>query len=156
MRKIMFLMTMVSALLLAGFHLTTFSLCGIVYAEEKPKQQNIELSGADKDFLNQCGVSQADIDIIPQLDKKGKLKIRAMLSLNDKNCEDFLVESFKETRKYFKKFTPPAAESPLPPPGYDRDFLIEAELKDLIETNNRIFDKKFGHEPWYQESEKKK
>jgi hypothetical protein len=153
MRKITLLMIMISALLLTYSHLTTLSLCSIVYADDKPKQQKMELSDADKDFLRKCEVFPDDIDVIPNLPSDGLDRLELVLESKRKNCDMEAIKSFKATREFLKKYIPPPDKSYMPPKGYSRDFLTAVESKYINDINKRILDKAF--EQWNQQLEKK-
>jgi hypothetical protein len=79
----------------------------------------------DVTFLKGCGIAQADIDVIPNLNRPGQLKIRAVLLADDRQCGD--VQPFQASRAFVRLFTPPPSAIPFPPKGYDNDYLTQAE-----------------------------
>ena len=99
------------------------------------------LSADDVKFLKGCGVSQLDIDAIPDLPRAGQNALRGFLSSDGRTCDD--IASFTATRDYLKKYTPPPHESPLPPTKYNRDFLTPAEAKYVTNVNKSILDQLF-------------
>jgi hypothetical protein len=90
-------------------------------------QANAELSSADKDFLiQQCQVSQADIDIIPKLSQETQTKISAWITAKD--CEKLV--SFKTTRNFYRQLLQlkPDEQLPFPPAGWNGNYLTEDEF----------------------------
>jgi len=85
----------------------------------------LTLSADDVKFLDGCGVRQDDINVIPNLPNAGQAKILAILRKDGRECSD--IKSFKDSRDYLRKFTPPPTETPTTPAGYDKDFLTKAE-----------------------------
>jgi len=96
---------------------------------------DLKLSKQDIEFLTkQCRIDPADVNVIPKLNRRAKSTIRVFLSESD--CT--LMEPFKQTREFLKKFTPPPEQSPLPPQYYSRDYLTEEEGNYITEINSRI------------------
>jgi hypothetical protein len=100
------------------------------------------LNADDVKFLKGCSISQADIDVTPNLPRAGQNKLRGFLLSEGRTCED--IAPFKATREFLKVFTPPPNQSPLPPKEYDRDFLTQAEADYVTNVNKGILDKLFG------------
>jgi len=100
------------------------------------------LSADDVKFLKGCGVSQADINVIPNLTRIGQNKVRSILiDVEARTCDD--VAPYIASRDFIKKFTPPPNQSPMPPRGYDNDFLTLAESQYVNSVNRSILDKVF-------------
>ena len=99
---------------------------------------NAELSDADKNFLlNQCQVSQADIDIIPKLDKDTQAKISAWIAAKD--CNELV--SFKETRDYYRRVLKlkPGESLPHAPSRLNWDYVTNDEFvnyANILKTLN--------------------
>jgi hypothetical protein len=95
----------------------------------------LKLSQEDIDFLTQqCHIDPADIDVIPKLNRRAKITLKAYLA--ERDCT--LMEPFKNTREFLKKFTPPPDISPLPPRGYSRDYLTEEEVRYILGIEDSI------------------
>jgi hypothetical protein len=101
------------------------------------------LTAEDVKFLKSCNVQQADIEVIPKLPADGHENIQLVLESRRRNCDRPMIKSFKDTRDFLRKFTPPPAESPSPPAGYEPNFLTPEELKYITDINKRILDETF-------------
>jgi hypothetical protein len=90
------------------------------------------LTAQDVEFLTkQCQVPQADIDIIPQLQKDGQAEISKWVAAKD--CKK--LTPFKDSRKYYRqlKFN---ERLTLPPPGWNYIYLTVDEFlryNDILE-----------------------
>lgn len=91
------------------------------------------LTAQEVKFLRDCGVEQADIDVIPNLPPDGRETLESLLDSPRKNCERDIIVSFKETRKFFRMHTPPPARLPQLPARYNKDFMTLAEQKYVSE-----------------------
>ncbi len=82
------------------------------------------LTTEDVEFLTkQCQVSQADVDIIPQLPKEGQAGISKWAAAKD--CKK--LTPFKATRNYYRQLKP-GARLPMPPAGWDFNYLTAEEF----------------------------
>lgn len=98
------------------------------------------LTTQDIDFLTkQCLIDQADVNVIPKLKEETRNYLYFVIAHRD--CK--LLEPFKVTREFLKKFTPPPDKSPFPPKGFKNDFLTSEESKYINDVNKRILDKAF-------------
>jgi len=91
-----------------------------------PIRANAELSATDKDFLlNQCQVSQEDIDVIPKLSKETQANISALIATKDPKQ----LIPFKNTRDYYRKLLQLKPKEPLPftPYGMDKSYFTDEE-----------------------------
>lgn len=88
-------------------------------------QSAITLSADDVKFLSGCGVLQDDIKVIPMLPSDGQDIISVAVSSLRRKCS--MLQEFKATRDYRRKFTPILSVIPMPPPGYRQYFLTDAE-----------------------------
>lgn len=108
---------------------------------EIEQKLDIKISKNDVEFLTkQCHFDSADIDIIPKLNRRAKLLVKACLSSRDSDCT--LLEGFKQTREHVRKFTPPPEDWILPPADYNRIYITKEELSYMDKINNRIAFKK--------------
>jgi hypothetical protein len=104
----------------------------------------LALNANDVKFLNGCGIKEEDIKVIPTLSRHGQVKLIGILHLDDKiSCSD--IQDFTDTRGFLREFTPPPSKSPVPPNGYDVDFLTRDELNYINKINKEIIDKLFNH-----------
>jgi hypothetical protein len=87
-------------------------------------------------FLSGCDVRQVDIKVIPSLPDAGQHKILIILRSGYKKCGD--LDSFKSSRDYLRRYTPPPSVSPVPPKGYDLDFLTKAEFDYVGKINEDL------------------
>jgi hypothetical protein len=100
----------------------------------------LALNANDVKFLNGCGAKEEDIKVIPTLSRHGQVKVIGILHLDDKIvCSD--IKDFKDTRDFLRVFTPPPSTSPVPPNGYDADFLTQDELNYINKINRGITEK---------------
>lgn len=104
------------------------------------------LTADDRTFLqDQCGFDQTDVNVIPNLAAAGQAKLMPLLHSTERDCDAFAA--FRATRDYLRKFQPPPNASPLPPRGYDRDFLTTSEAAYVKTTNQSLMDSIVG---WFQ------
>jgi hypothetical protein len=59
-----------------------------------------------------------------------------LLRSRDRKCGD--LDSFKNSRDYLRKYTPPPSKAPIPPKGYDIDFVTQAEFDYVSKINEDI------------------
>jgi len=104
------------------------------------KAHAITLTAEDVKFLRSCDVEQADIDVIPKLPSDGQEKLGLVLKSSQKNCDMETIKSFKATREFIKKYTPPPTEAPKPVAGWRDYFLTKAEYNYMRDINNRLFE----------------
>jgi hypothetical protein len=105
-----------------------------------PAEEASKINPQDVEFLTkQCGIDNADIDVIRKLKVETREYLYALITKRD--CKG--LEPFKATREYLKKFNPPPDKSPFPPKGFKNDFLTEEESKYIDDINMRILDKVF-------------
>ncbi len=98
------------------------------------------INAQDVEFLTkQCDIDHADINVIQKLKEETRGYLYALIAKRD--CK--ILEPFKATREYLKKFTPPPDKSPFPPKGFKNDFLTEEESQCIDNVNKRILDKVF-------------
>ncbi len=92
------------------------------------------LTAADVKFLTEkCLIDPVDIKIIPQLSKEARAKLLPLLAKRDCN----LLNPFKVTRAYIKKFRPVPKIIPKSPYGWDIDYFTpeEQEYYALVISN---------------------
>ena len=106
-------------------------------------QSAITLSADDVKFLTGCGVRQGDIDVIPKLPSAGQAKISALLRKDGRACSD--MKAFVDSRDFMRKFTPPPSVSPIPPKGYDTDFMTKAEFDYVYKVIKDILNRALGN-----------
>lgn len=83
-----------------------------------------ELRAQDADFLTkQCSIDRSDVNVIPQLEEKTRMKL--MSWLDRKDCKFFAP--FKVSREYFKSLKP-KSQIPLAPAGWNIDYLTKQEF----------------------------
>jgi hypothetical protein len=97
------------------------------------------LSADDVKFLDGCGVRQDDINVIPNLPSAGQIKISALLRKDGRVCSD--MKAFVNSRDFLRKYTPPPSAAPMPPKGYDTDFLTKAEWGYVSKVNEDILNR---------------
>jgi hypothetical protein len=87
-----------------------------------------DLTPANIQFLQQCKVIQADIDVIPKLSQEIQTKIASWITAKD--CRKLVP--YNASRKYFKelKSTVPL---PLPPAGWNGAYLTEEEFAQYVD-----------------------
>jgi hypothetical protein len=104
-----------------------------------------ELTPEDVKLLQACKVSQEDIDVITQLPTAGQDNLDAVFtSRKADKCQMPAIKNFIATRDYLRKFRPPPQSSPMPPVGYDRNYLTPNEQAYVTNTNKSIMDKVIG------------
>ena len=106
-------------------------------------QSAITLSADDVKFLNSCGVRQDDISTIPNLPSAGQAKISALLRKDGRACSD--MKAFMDSRDYLRKYTPAPSVAPVPPKGYDTDFLTKAEWAYVTKVDGDILNRALGN-----------
>lgn len=99
------------------------------------------LSAGDVKFLRDCGVEQADIDIIPNLPPDGRDSLEILLDSPRKNCERDIIVSFKATRKFVRMHTPPPTRLPEIPARYQRYFMTVEEQVYISEIGRKYLEK---------------
>jgi hypothetical protein len=84
-----------------------------------------KLTAEEISFLtSQCGIDQADVDIIPQLTERGREILFQRIEKRD--CK--LLVAFKASRNYYRqlRYDKPL---PLPPAGWNGNYLTEKEFE---------------------------
>ena len=102
-------------------------------------QSALTLSADDVKFLTGCGVRQDDIKAIPDLPRAGQVKVLTILRKDNRQCSD--IKSYSDSRDFLRKYTPPPSVAPMPPKGYDTDFLTKAEFDYVSKVNKDILDR---------------
>ena len=103
-----------------------------------------ELTAQDVEFLTRkCSIDPSDVNVIPKLPSAGRENLALALESPQKNCDMDTIVSFKATRGFLRKYTPPPTQSHMPPKKFNVYYLTEAESQYINETNKRILDKVF-------------
>jgi len=106
-------------------------LCGSATAQVEPA------SADDAAWMKSCGVRQDDIDVIPKLNDVAEFKLNKVL--RKRECAG--LQPFMATRDFLRLFTPPPTRAPMPPRGFDNDFLTQAESDHINQIDQAILDK---------------
>ena len=109
-------------------------IAGLILCEPAAAQP---VSAEDAAWMKSCGVRQDDIDIVPQLNDVAEFKLTKVLRKRD--CSD--LQPFMATRDFWRLFTPPPAKAPMPPKGFDNDFLTQAESDRINAIEQAILDR---------------
>jgi ankyrin repeat protein len=99
-----------------------------VKGDKLPARVPTKLTAADVNFLkNKCSIAQADIDVISKLEKNVQQKLFSRIARRD--CE--LLKEFKISRHYAGQInkTGPHDKIPMPPAGWNMDYLTPSELE---------------------------
>jgi hypothetical protein len=94
-------------------------LCAPAFGEGK------SITAEQMTWLKSCGVLQSDIDVYPNISRRGQIKLWAAASLPERQCED--IAGFKATREFLHQIDARATPHPLPPNGYSPEFLTADE-----------------------------
>lgn len=116
---------LMAAIILGG------TLCGAAMAQTKP------IGGADAAWMKSCGVRQDDIDVVPKLNDVAEFKLNK--ALRKRECDG--LRPFMASRDFVRLFTPPPSKAPMPPKGFDNDYLTQAESDRINEIEKAILDR---------------
>jgi hypothetical protein len=96
-----------------------------IYLQESQR----ELTAEEIDFLTkQCLIDRADVDMIKQLSNNAQANILKWTAAKD--CKK--LTPLKASREYYKKLKP-GSRLPLPPPGWDFDWLTDEEYLRFVD-----------------------
>jgi hypothetical protein len=116
-----------------GIALFVFALCYPPTAVQASPTDEVS------QFLTGCKITADDVKAAPKLPAEGQKKLQTLAAAKDCSA----LKNFQATREYLRKFKPPPEQSPMPPKGFDNDFLTQDESDYVNQVNKSILDKLF-------------
>jgi hypothetical protein len=125
-------------------HIPSMVFAAMILCCPALKAQPFVPSDKDANFLMGCGLSQTDINAIPNLPGDGQDNLQMALGSSLRKCSNPVIKAFKATRDFLRGFTPPPQQCPMPPNEYDANYLTPDELAYVNNTNKSIMDRILG------------